>query len=195
MTVRSEGLAREGKRLTYRGLYPADLTGPHSIATDSEWWRAMWLSTAFAATTGAVCLYFNKSIPRKTRLRIKDIVERLRLYGEDVRVKFVDPATLEDGREWPLAYDFSRNVAMFGNRQVEILMFFSPRDLRYSVGWNYFRSAIEKGRVVACGTPAEALTADMIEQVYGVRATVDDDGGAPVIRYRRLRAPVPSRMQ
>ncbi|MDO1486028.1 ABC transporter ATP-binding protein [Rhodococcus rhodochrous] len=54
---------------------------------------------------------------------------------------------------------------------------------------------LEKGRVVACGTPAEALTADMIEQVYGVRATVDDDGGAPVIRYRRLRAPVPSRMQ
>ncbi|MBS9375555.1 ABC transporter ATP-binding protein [Rhodococcus sp. B50] len=47
---------------------------------------------------------------------------------------------------------------------------------------------LEKGRVVAHGTPAEALTEEMIEQVYGVRAAVSYEGGTPVIRYHRLRA-------
>ena len=45
---------------------------------------------------------------------------------------------------------------------------------------------LSHGRIVAHGTPSEALTADLIEQVYGVRATVTVDDGVPVIRYHRL---------
>lgn len=47
---------------------------------------------------------------------------------------------------------------------------------------------LEKGRVVAHGTPAEALTEQMIRQVYGVRAAVSYEGETPVIRYHRIRA-------
>jgi len=47
---------------------------------------------------------------------------------------------------------------------------------------------LEKGRVVAHGAPAEALTEQMIQQVYGVRAAVSYEGGTPVIRYHRIRA-------
>ncbi|MBF0660517.1 ABC transporter ATP-binding protein [Rhodococcus sp. (in: high G+C Gram-positive bacteria)] len=46
---------------------------------------------------------------------------------------------------------------------------------------------LSKGRIVAQGPPVEALTSDMIEHVYGVRASVVDDGGTPVIRYHRVR--------
>ncbi len=46
---------------------------------------------------------------------------------------------------------------------------------------------LSKGRIVAHGTPSEALTAEMIEQVYGVRATVTIDDGIPVVRYHRVR--------
>ncbi|MFD6855846.1 ABC transporter ATP-binding protein [Rhodococcus sp. NPDC060090] len=45
---------------------------------------------------------------------------------------------------------------------------------------------LSKGMIVAHGAPSEALTTDMIEQVYGVRASVTDDGGIPVVRYHRV---------
>ncbi|MGN5236272.1 MULTISPECIES: ATP-binding cassette domain-containing protein [unclassified Rhodococcus (in: high G+C Gram-positive bacteria)] len=48
---------------------------------------------------------------------------------------------------------------------------------------------LSRGRIVAHGTPVEALTADLVEQVYGVHATVEVDDGVPVIRYHRLRSP------
>jgi iron complex transport system ATP-binding protein len=47
---------------------------------------------------------------------------------------------------------------------------------------------LSHGRIVAHGAPSEALTADLIEKVYGVHATVTVDDGVPVIRYRRLRS-------
>lgn len=46
---------------------------------------------------------------------------------------------------------------------------------------------LSAGRIVAWGTPAEALTEDLIAQVYGVRATVVDDGGTLAVRYHRSR--------
>ncbi|MFD6897123.1 ABC transporter ATP-binding protein [Rhodococcus sp. NPDC060086] len=49
---------------------------------------------------------------------------------------------------------------------------------------------LSHGRIVAHGTPSAALTADLIEKVYGVHATVTVDDGAPAIRYRRLRSSV-----
>ncbi|MFJ9624406.1 ABC transporter ATP-binding protein [Streptomyces sp. NPDC101181] len=41
------------------------------------------------------------------------------------------------------------------------------------------------GRVVACGTPHDVLTAELIEQVYRVRAVVTPDGpdGRPSVRF------------
>jgi len=44
---------------------------------------------------------------------------------------------------------------------------------------------LERGRVAAHGTPAETLTEELVDRVYGVRARVVLDDGVPVIRYRR----------
>lgn len=44
---------------------------------------------------------------------------------------------------------------------------------------------LARGRIVAHGTPAEALTSDLIGRVYGVRASVVENDGTPVIRYHR----------
>ncbi|MBM7459569.1 ABC transporter ATP-binding protein [Rhodococcus coprophilus] len=46
---------------------------------------------------------------------------------------------------------------------------------------------LSRGRIVAHGSPVDALTSDMIERVYGVRASVAEDGRTPVIRYHRVR--------
>ncbi|MEU1983914.1 ABC transporter ATP-binding protein [Nocardia sp. NPDC019395] len=51
---------------------------------------------------------------------------------------------------------------------------------------------LDRGRVAAHGIPAETLTAALVHDVYGVRATVTVDDGVPVIRYRRSAAnPLP----
>lgn len=42
---------------------------------------------------------------------------------------------------------------------------------------------LDGGRVVAHGAPPEVLTADLIDQVYRVRAEVHLDRGTPVVRY------------
>lgn len=52
---------------------------------------------------------------------------------------------------------------------------------------------LSQGRIVAHGSPVEALTSDMIERVYGVRASVVEDAGTPVIRYHRLRTAAATR--
>ncbi|TCJ94977.1 ABC transporter ATP-binding protein [Nocardia alba] len=52
---------------------------------------------------------------------------------------------------------------------------------------------LDEGRVVAMGRPAEVITAELIEQVYRVRAQVstDPDHGYPVVSFRPRR-PGPS---
>ena len=40
---------------------------------------------------------------------------------------------------------------------------------------------VKAGRVVAHDTPQEVLTPDLLEDVYGIRARILDDGGVPVI--------------
>lgn len=44
---------------------------------------------------------------------------------------------------------------------------------------------LQDGRVVADGTPAEVLTAELIGAVYRVPATVTEDAGVPAIRFHR----------
>lgn len=48
---------------------------------------------------------------------------------------------------------------------------------------------LERGRVVASGTPVEVLTEELVEQVYRVRAkvTIDPDDGYPSVSYRPQR--------
>lgn len=45
---------------------------------------------------------------------------------------------------------------------------------------------LQQGRVVAAGTPAEAITAELIAEVYGVRAHVsrDDRSGRPTVTFQ-----------
>ncbi|MFC6013889.1 ABC transporter ATP-binding protein [Nocardia lasii] len=56
---------------------------------------------------------------------------------------------------------------------------------------------LASGRVVAFGTAAEVITAELVEQVYQVRATVTVDpiAGYPTVTYRPGRVGVPDRPQ
>ncbi|WP_024805981.1 ABC transporter ATP-binding protein [Nocardia sp. BMG51109] len=44
---------------------------------------------------------------------------------------------------------------------------------------------LDRGRVAAHGSPADTLTEHLVEQVYGVRATVTVANGVPRVHYRR----------
>jgi len=46
-------------------------------------------------------------------------------------------------------------------------------------------TVMKAGRVIAGGTPAEVITEELIEDVYGVRAVVTPDGpdGRPSVRF------------
>ncbi|MFI7290400.1 hypothetical protein ACIBRY_27690 [Streptomyces anulatus] len=46
-------------------------------------------------------------------------------------------------------------------------------------------TVMKAGRVVAGGTPAEVITEELIEDVYGVRAVVTPEGpdGRPSVRF------------
>ncbi|WP_336087227.1 ABC transporter ATP-binding protein [Nocardia sp. SSK8] len=48
---------------------------------------------------------------------------------------------------------------------------------------------LDRGRVVALGTPAEVITADLVEQVYRVRAQIstDPEDGYPIVSFRPAR--------
>ncbi|CAM5278881.1 hypothetical protein SMICM304S_01531 [Streptomyces microflavus] len=52
-------------------------------------------------------------------------------------------------------------------------------------------TVMKAGRVVAGGTPAEVITEELIEDVYGVRAVVTPDGpdGRPSVRFLPRRSP------
>ncbi|WP_306231456.1 ABC transporter ATP-binding protein [Agrococcus beijingensis] len=47
---------------------------------------------------------------------------------------------------------------------------------------------VDRGRVLAAGSPAAVLTADRIRSVYGVDASIDDHPDGVAIRYRRVQA-------
>ncbi|EME22898.1 ABC transporter ATP-binding protein [Rhodococcus triatomae] len=48
---------------------------------------------------------------------------------------------------------------------------------------------LARGSIVATGTPAEVVTEELVEHVYGVRAQVTIEDGIPTVKYRRaLRA-------
>ncbi|MEU2042004.1 ABC transporter ATP-binding protein [Nocardia niwae] len=54
---------------------------------------------------------------------------------------------------------------------------------------------LAEGRIVAMGRPTEVITADLVEQVYRVRAqiTTDPEHGYPVVSFRPNRPEKPSR--
>lgn len=45
---------------------------------------------------------------------------------------------------------------------------------------------VDRGRVVASGTPSDVLTPERIRAVYGVDAEIDEQPGGVAIRYRRM---------
>jgi hypothetical protein len=108
------------------------------LATDSEWDRSLpdpWLSTAFAAPSG-VLVFVRPDLPEGTRARLRAEADRL-----GVRLEF---AARDDATNLLLEAGLALNPE---GHEVGLLMFFSPKDLEYALGWDAFRQAIEENRV------------------------------------------------
>jgi hypothetical protein len=117
-----------------RARMPA--TGGVLVATDSEWDAREanrsdpWLSTAFACQGRAV-VFVRHDVPVAVRDRL-----RRAAGGLNARVVFV-----ERGDDTCLLLRALRLLGVKA-RSVRLLMFFSPKDVEYAVGWKWFQGAI-----------------------------------------------------
>ncbi len=108
------------------------------LATDSEWDRSQpdaWLSTAFAARSG-VLVFVRPDLPEDTRARLRAEAARL-----GVELAFVPR---DDATNLLLEAGMALNPE---GREVGLLMYFSPKDVEYALGWDAFREGIEEGKV------------------------------------------------
>jgi hypothetical protein len=107
--------------------------GPDEVvlSTDSEWdARVGWLSTAFYFEGRAV-VFIRIGIPARHVDRLKRAAD-----GLDAQVAFLERADA--------TCLLPRALDLLGIRPkvVRLLMFFSPKDVEYSVGWEWFQRAI-----------------------------------------------------
>jgi iron complex transport system ATP-binding protein len=81
-----------------------------------------------------------------------------------------------------------RDLASAGASVVVVL-----HDLSLAAAWADRLVLLERGRVVAAGTPAEVLTAERVSQVYGHSVTIvpDPSTGAPLVVPVRVRGGSP----
>jgi hypothetical protein len=98
------------------------------VATDSEWDPTVpgkWLSTVIVYETGQTLVFVNEAVPTEVRKRLDAKATEL-----GVEVRYVkrgdDTRLLADGKH-------------------RVLMFFSPKDLEYLLGWRWLYNAIMKG--------------------------------------------------
>jgi hypothetical protein len=121
------------------------------LATDSEWDRSLpepWLSTAFAGPSG-VTVFFRSDLPEDIKVRLQAEADRL-----GVLLAFVER---DDATTLLLQAGTALNLKA---RQVDLLLFFSPKDIEYAVGWDRFKAAIEQDRVRQKNSLVGRLTAD-----------------------------------
>src|SRR5262245_114777 len=90
------------------------------VATDREWDDGIpgkWISTAFTRDDGKVQIFFTDQVPPDTRARLNAKATAL-----GVEIQFVRRE--DDTRLLPLG-------------KHRMLMFFSPKDLEFAVGWPF----------------------------------------------------------
>ena len=107
---------------------PTDL----DVATDSEWDTSLpdpWLSTAFASRLGTV-VYVRDDVPVTVRERLDATATEL-----GVELKYVRRS------------DDTDLLARYGVSKARLLIYFSPKDVEYAVGWDHFKPAIETKKV------------------------------------------------
>ena len=112
--------------------------GNFFIATDSEWdtsRESPWLSTAFDSPAGTV-IYITPDISDATRSRLE----------RAAAVRGVTLVFAERKDETSLLGDYSRRAGIAA-KEVYLLMFYSPKDIEYTCGWDAFKDAIEAGKV------------------------------------------------
>lgn len=68
-------------------------------------------------------------------------------------------------------------------RDLEVTAVVALHDLNLAAMFCDQIVVLDRGAVVAAGSPAQALTEELIEAVYGVRCRVGSDGGRPFVRF------------
>ena len=104
------------------------------VTTDSEWDSHLsepWISTAFHSDLLGTTVFFRDDIPDETR----EVLDRTaREIG--VELKYLDRRDDTDPLE------------RYGAKgKIRLVMFFSPKDVEYAVGWNKFSHAIDGEKV------------------------------------------------
>lgn len=108
------------------------------VATDSEWDRSLpdpWLSTAFASRSGVI-VFVRPDLPGEVK-------DRLRRAAAEEGVRLVFLARTDDTD----LLSEANPVLNPRGRDVGLLLFFSPKDIEFALGWEQFRRAVEDNKV------------------------------------------------
>jgi len=110
-------------------------------------------------------------------------VSLARVLAQHTRILLLDePTAALDLRHQEDVLRIARELAAAGRAVVAVL-----HDLSLASAYGDQVAMLDRGRLVALGTPAEVFTAERVEAVYGagVRVIPDPDTGRPVILPRR----------
>ncbi len=106
-----------------------------------------------------------------------------RVLAQDTRIVLLDePTSALDLRHQEDTLRLARGLAREG-RAVAVVL----HDLSLAGAYADEIAMLDRGRVVACSTPEDVLTAARIEEVYRapVRVSIDPDTGRPLVTPRR----------
>ncbi len=103
------------------------------IATDSEWDTSLsdpWISTAFASAEHGTTVFMRDDVPEYIRARLN-----MTAHENDATLIYTsrDDTTNLLGRYW--------------EGPCRLLMFFTPKDVEYAIGWERWKAAIEAGDI------------------------------------------------
>lgn len=114
------------------------------IATDSEWHSdGSWLSTSFAVNVGGQlrCFHFvDRRLPEKT---LEVWAQKAEKLGDTL---FYWDAEREEARLETVIRAIKSEFPWIGRSRVNLLMFFSPKDLEFAHGWERMEPLYRKSK-------------------------------------------------
>jgi hypothetical protein len=108
------------------------------VATDSEWQGKKWVSTQFSSILGRF-LYVTTYASKKTK-------DRLEEHCKVQNIIFISAQMMDEKQ---ILADYLQRIDCERKYQkLFLLMFYSPKDLEYSIGWDIVRELIVSEKII-----------------------------------------------